>query len=146
VIQDGLALRLSNDAGVKAVVGLPASRTSADSPDGDNGVFPVQAPEAAVTPYLVYNVITGTEECTLQGASGFSMLRLQVDCYGGNYGAAQALALAVRNCLKSFSGALTDSAETNVSGIFPLGPPIDFFEDVPLEYRLMLEFEVWYQQ
>lgn len=61
-------------------------------------------PQGQPLPGLVLNVVSDAEEYTLQGPTGVSQARIQVDCYADTYGAAKLLSRAVRSLLSGYMG------------------------------------------
>lgn len=59
-------------------------------------------PQGQPLPAIVLNVVGDAEEYTLDGPSGLSQARLQLDCYADGYGAAKGLSRAVRSLLSGY--------------------------------------------
>lgn len=88
----GIALRarLIADTAVKAII---VAR-----------VYPDRLPQSPTLPAVVYNVVSGVDECHLGGLVGVAHARVQVDCYATTRAAANALATAVRDALCASTG------------------------------------------
>jgi hypothetical protein len=63
-----------------------------------------RAPQGIKAPYLVLYRISGTPQYTMQGPSGYVASRVQIDCFAASYGAAKALARAVKVALSGYRG------------------------------------------
>ena len=61
-------------------------------------------PQGTASPRICLWVISDSEGIAIDGPDGFSVGRIQVDCYGATYPAAKALARAVRAALDGFAG------------------------------------------
>ncbi|MGR3813406.1 MAG: DUF3168 domain-containing protein [Cognatishimia activa] len=61
-------------------------------------------PQGEGLPAIVLNVISAAEGETLGGTDNLSQGRVQVDCYGHDYGTAKRLARAAKNTLSAYRG------------------------------------------
>jgi len=135
MFEAGLFSLLANDPGVMAQVGgSPFLRQ-----DGTPLVFPVQLPEESTLPAVVYTVVTGTSVTSTQGTNRLEFKRVQLDCYGKNYGAAKILKRAAEACLLSYRGPLSDG--TYMQGGLKVSE-VDAFEDGPFLYRAVVDFSL----
>ena len=82
-----------------------------------------------VLPYITFQKITGTP--WLVSDENADVVRVQIDVFDSTYGGANTLALTVKNALKTSS--LVNS-RIMIS---------DAFEEVPKEYRVILEYYIW---
>lgn len=123
---------LSGDATIAAIVGTR--------------IYPVIAPNSAVAPFLVYNVISGQAVSTFSGASGYVKKRVQISSVAVLFGAtavngtpgAVELAAAVLAKLQGYSATVggtwfqfSDHADTR-----------DMWEDTLKMYRRDHDFEI----
>lgn len=93
--------------------------------------YPVEAPEFCETPYIVYTVISNIPELSLDGPTGAENRRMQIDIWGGSYGAVKALEVAVK-------AAMAASLIVNV----PISI-MDGYEPETRLHRVMMEYSVW---
>lgn len=76
-------------------------------------VFPWgEVPQSPHYPHLTYHRVTGMRMRTLQGPSGVSYPRVQIDVWARTYKAAKELAAAVRVALESFPRTELDAGRT----------------------------------
>ena len=78
--------------------------------------YPVEAPQNAVLPYVVYRRISTMRHDTIQGKGTIEQARIQLNCYGASYGAAKTLATSVHAAMSVHFGSkavhLHESDET----------------------------------
>lgn len=67
-------------------------------------IYPVQAPQGTVAPFLVYGVISSIPTNTKDRISEIDTMRVQVDCYQKTYQDCETLASAVRLALDNATG------------------------------------------
>ncbi len=136
MFEAGFAALLATNPGVMAQLGgSPWARA-----DGQTGVFPVQVPEEATLPNIVYLVVGRRSVNSLAGTNRLVMKRVQVDARGRHYGDAKQLQEAVKDCVLHFRGVLSDG--TVMQGAL-LNSELDAFEDGPFLYCGVLDFNVW---
>jgi hypothetical protein len=63
-------------------------------------MFPKVAPLGIDAPYIIYSQVVGTPENSLDGDSGLTNYRMQVDYYHNTYGEAKVLAESGRGVMK----------------------------------------------
>jgi len=93
MIEQGLVTFLKAAPGLAALVG--------------GGVFPQHAPQGQTFPRVLYQVLTEQRKHSLQGAAGFTVVRLQLDAQGrgpASYADAKAVEEQLRQCLDGFRG------------------------------------------
>ena len=116
---------LSADSGITALVG--------------GRIFPVIAPEDAALPRITYVVVAGEPQVSLDGfTSNTTRYVVQVDCWARSFNAAAALALAVRNRLK------TNAASFKI--VITEYPLLDDYEDDVKIYRRSVQAACWHQE
>lgn len=131
-VEQAIADRLTTDATVASLV---ATR-----------VFPEILPQDPTYPAIAYQRITTQRVRSMDGPSGLSRPRIQIDCYAAAYAQAKALADAVRLALdgKRFSYAgldvqaafLEDERDQEASE----------GRDIDDERRVSLDFFVWHTE
>jgi len=103
----------------------------------------LQAGQSLNKPYVTLTRISGNRSMNFQGANGFVESRVQVDCYGLNYGSAKQVARAVE--------ARLSGVRVTHSGYvfrFFLDGERDIFEDADTPdklYRVSLDFLIWHK-
>lgn len=90
MIENVIYARLTGAAGFTALCGTR--------------VTPVDAPLGQALPYVTYQQVSGPRIRSTSGASGGAMPRVQIDCWGGTYTSARAVAKQVRLALDNFRG------------------------------------------
>ena len=132
-IRPALRAFLLADAGIAAMVG--AER-----------IYPLVLPQGVTQPSIVYSRITGFGDHHMQGASGLTRPRLQIDAWAAAADDATDLADLVKARLDGFSGALTAGAETvEVQGVFFDSEREDYEKDLKL-YRISRDYLVWFAE
>lgn len=116
---------LTGDAGVAA---LAADR-----------VYTEVLPQAGVVPAVVFTEVSGDDDVALDGPTGTSARRVQVDSWGKSRADATALGLAVRGALSGHAGA---AAGLDVQCCFLVAERWDFDAETAL-YRTSQDFDVW---
>ena len=120
-----LRMVLAGDAGVAAV--------AADR------VYTEVLPQAAAVPAVVFTEVSGEDDVALDGPTGASARRVQVDSWGKSRADATALGLVVRGALSGHAGA---AAGLDVQGCFLVAERWDFDAETGL-YRTSQDFDVW---
>ena len=92
VIEEALYEHLKNNAGVSALVG--------------NRIYPIEAPQEAALPYLVYQRISGPRVRSHSGPSGLAHPRFQITGAAEAYPALRNVLNAVRVALDGFRGTM----------------------------------------
>lgn len=143
-VEKGIYELLTQDAGVLAVVET--------QPDNSPCVFWVLQTKGTKYPSVVITRATTRDVYSLSGSSNLRFASFQFDCYGNTYYDARAMADAVRDLLKSFSGTLPDSAGSPPDGTVVQGCVVTRDMDFPFEpgsksfiYRSMLEVTIAYE-
>lgn len=86
---------------------------------GISRIYPIRLPQGEKLASLVYTRISGQGDYTMQGASGYTRPRYQIDAWAPSAGAANALASAVKDALDGFKGAMGTGANAiDVQGVF----------------------------
>lgn len=104
MFSDGLFHYVTNDAGVKALLG--ATRA-----DGTKGMFPMLAPEEATLPFIVYQQVSAEQVISFQGVNRFQGSKYRFSCYGDTYRKSNLLALALKNALDGLMTTFNDGSE-----------------------------------
>ena len=120
-----LRLLLTSDAGVSA---LTAER-----------IYTEVLPQGPTVPAVVFTEVVGDEDLALDGPTGTSSRRVQVDSWAKSRAEATALGLAVKAALAGHAGA---AAGLDVQAAFLLSERWDFDAE-PALYRTSQDFEIW---
>lgn len=113
---------------LQAAGGITAALGSAGA------IYPMELPEGAVLPALVYRVVGGRGQPSFN-TRGLYRARVEINCWGATYAAAVTLRAAVIAALDGYTG-------QNLSIQFL--QPLDFFDHELLQYRAVAEFYVSY--
>lgn len=99
----------------------------------------------ATPPYAILRRISGRIDYKMDGASGLSESRLQVDCYGSTYSSAKSVARAFQKALSGYSGAV---GATKFDGVFLLAERdmIDEDETTADLHAVSLDFIIWHKE
>lgn len=128
IIGDEIFTRLSADVPLRALIGAPP----------DTRVYPQVLPQGEVRDSVVFNVITDVPQNSLLGyTSGLRSVRVQLDCYAGQYRAAQLLANAVQAVLGSVISGPLKSVQVDRR---------DLYDDATRLRRVMLDYQMWMEE
>ena len=128
MIQTGIYSLITGFSSVSALIGTR--------------LHPVTLKEAETLPAMTYQLVGGSSDPTLT-TSGLQRLRVQFDCWGANYDDAAGLRKALIKELNGYRGLLSDGTYLqNADLIGSIG--VDYFEDVPRQYRCMVEFYFYF--
>lgn len=130
-MEEALIAKLLADGGVAALVG--------------NRVFPVSRPQASALPALTLATMSNVPVYTDQGEAGIAEARVQIDCWGADYGSVKLTARAVKAALSAFFG----TVEGVVFQYVLLDGERDGREtgsNAPeYQFRTQLDFRVWFE-
>ena len=93
--------------------------------------YALVAPDPSVKPYIVYQVISDVQVNSLDGFSGLSNKRVQVDVYATSYGASKTLASSAKT-------AMSNAAFSNIH----LSSQ-DLYENDTQLHRTSMDFSIW---
>lgn len=101
-------------------------------------------PQKPTLPALTYNRIATERSQTLNtGRPGLAAARLQFDCWGKTYAEVKTLAEKMRLTLQGFSGVLSGGISAQAIHLFG---EWDMYEPTTQEFRVVLDFEVWFSE
>jgi hypothetical protein len=120
-----LRMLLTSDADVAA---LAADR-----------VYTEVLPQSPVVPAVVFTEVAGGDDVALDGTTGASSRRVQVDAWAATREETTLLALAAKTALAGHVGA---AAGLSVEGVFFLTERWDYDAETRL-YRTSADFEIW---
>lgn len=116
---------LSTDAGVIAVT---------------NRIYPVNLPQGANLPAIVYQQISDPSYKDIAGVTNYGNTRMQLSIFSGTFSAAKDLAKKVRAALNNYSGTV-DATEVHR---ITVEDEIDDFEPTTQFYRIIVDTIVRY--
>lgn len=120
---------------------LLADMDISDAVDGER-IYPVVLPQGVTDPSIVYNRISAIGDHHMQGASGLTRTRMQVDAYATTHDAAASLADAIKEVLDGYRGLM---GSVTVQGVFFDTEREDYQDDVKL-YRVSRDYFIWYEE
>lgn len=124
-INSRLFSRLSADAGVSALVFA----------SGIYRIYPVQVPQDAQYPAVVYQTVNNTPINHLTGESDLQNDRVQIDCYAESSDQAHALADAIKAAMQGDAN--------NFKAVRVSRNDIPFDDDTKL-HRVSIDYSIWY--
>jgi len=119
---------LTGDAAVAALVGTR--------------VWPMRLKQGTLQTSITYQRISAARSHTHDGPVGLNGSRIQVDCWAATYGAADALATAVRRALDNYEGT---AAGIRIQRVF-LDDESDEFEEATDADRVRLDFIIHHEE
>lgn len=96
--------------------------------------YPLNAPDKVATPYIVFSVISDVTENTLDGDTGMSNARVQIDTYGTGYAQVKALAGKGGTIRSAMAGASFSNIHLSSR---------DLYENDTQLYRTSSDFSIW---
>ena len=102
-------------------------------------VYTEVLPQAGAVPAVVFTEVAAEEDYALDGPTGASARRVQVDSWAKTRADATALGLAVKAALSGHAGA---AAGLDVQGVFLAAERWDFDAETAL-YRTSQDYDVW---
>ena len=127
LIEDGIFAYLSSQSNITTIAG--------------SRIYGQVLPQDATLPAVVFNNIASVPLDMLNGKPVMDRTRIQVDCYARNSHDAKLLAKAIRDSLESYVGPL-GSLTARCIRCIEYG--VDDFDDVPNDFRVTSEFEIWH--
>jgi uncharacterized protein DUF3168 len=109
---------------------------------GGERIYPVVLKQGIREPSIVYNRISGQGDHHMQGPSGLSRPRYQIDAYAVTPDEANALADLVKFHLDGFQGLM---GSVSVQGVFFDTERDDYQADVDL-FRMSRDYLFWFEE
>lgn len=112
-------------------------------------LYPMEAPQNAPAPYVIYQRITGSRLRSIQGVSGQANPQFQIDAYGITYAQAKAVAAQVRLALDGFRGVINlpdGTAEIIRSCSLEMDRDLKDTTAEPALFRVLHEFSFWHDE
>lgn len=136
MIEDGLVALITADTRFSAIA--------------EDRLFPVILPETLLDPTsatptsATYQVISAIPDYTFDGPTGMVTARVQIDTWASAYGAAKALAQAIKLILDDYTGTLPDG--THVDSARRDNVATDGFDQDARLYRVQTDFKLIYSE
>lgn len=131
-IQPGLIDYMLADASIAAIVG--------------SRIYPIKMPQGVTAASVVMNRISGLGDHHMQGPSGLSRPRMQIDSYAPTFQAAVTLANAVKERIDGAAGTFgTGSDIVEVQGIF-FDTEEDRYDDSADLFRVRQDYFIFYDE
>jgi len=144
-IRPALIALLSGDADVAVVVDWATTRAN-----GGQRIFPGKLPQGTVRPSVVYNRVSGQGDHHMEGPSGLTSTRFQVDSWAQTLDAAASLANLVKAVLDGFSGTVAYGSNSPQDSIYIGGVFYDTeredYDDVPKLNRMSRDYVIWFNE
>lgn len=116
---------------------------------GGERIYPLILKQGVQLPSIVYNRVSGLGDHHMQGASGLTRPRFQIDAYARDPDLAMQLADLVKFRLDGFAGpmSLGGSPETfvQVQGIFFDTEREDYQGEIEM-YRISRDYLIWFEE
>lgn len=134
IIQQAIRQHLTANGGVSALV---ATR-----------VHPQVLPQRPTYPAVRYAVIDTPRDMHMQGASGLTWPRVQIDGFAQTYAAAVELAKAIRLAMNGFQGTMGTGPGVEVDAVFLVDERDLYDDDTELEglYGISQDFEIHHHE
>jgi hypothetical protein len=127
MIEEGLTTRLTEDAGMEALI--------------QGRVYCVMAPQGGAAPYVVFSKLSGIERTSYCASDGVEMTLYQFDSYDKTLKGVKLVAKALRQALVDFHGLMGD---THVKSI-KLENETDLIDPDPGLYRVLTTLVIWHK-
>ena len=127
IFEDNLYSYLSAQSNITSIVG--------------DRIYPSRFPQDPVLPAVVFSNIGSSPLARQDARPILDIVRLQVDCFAENIRDAKLTANAIRDSLESFVGTM---GTQQVRAVFVVVHGVEDFDDVPNDFRVMSEYEIWH--
>lgn len=118
------------------------SVTAISNAVGGNRIYPGILPQGEKQPSIVYNRITGQGDNTMDGPSGLSRPRFQIDAWAASADEAAELANLVKEHIDGYRGLMGDVV---VQGVFFDSERDDYQADIKM-FRVSRDYLIWYEE
>ena len=115
--------------------------------------YPLQSPENATRPFMVYSLLNRDRDQSQGGESGLARTVVQIDCQADNYSDARAMEEALRAVFRRFyhryfdttnsDSTFVQSAEVTDAGDQDTPPS---FQDETGVFHSVVDLELWYEE
>lgn len=129
VIEEGLYAYLAGYAGLTALV--------------DSRIYPLQAPEDAIYPLVVYQRISGPRVYSHDGASGLAHPRFQITSWGEIYPDAKAVAKQVRLALSGYAGTMGDDVDVDAAFLVN---ELERYDPETKRWGVIQDYIIWHHE
>jgi Protein of unknown function (DUF3168) len=136
-IRSALRRFLLADPAIAAIVGT------------NNRIYPVRLPQGQRLPSIVYSRVSGMGDHHMQGASGLSSPRFQIDAWAPTIDEAANLADLVQERIDGYRGPMPNTGspadDVEVQGVFLDNERDDYQSDIDMN-RVSRDYIVWYEE
>ena len=113
---------------------------------GNDRIYPLRLPQGDRGPSIVYSRVSGLGDHHMQGPSGLTRPRFQIDAWAPSADDATRLADLVKARLDGYRGPMTGGSVTvAVQGVFFDTEREDYDEDAEL-YRISRDYLIWFEE
>jgi hypothetical protein len=103
MLVESISAYVAADSVLQALLGTPSTHR-----DKTTGIFPVQAPDEVLVPWIVYQQVSGNPlQTSTQGTGRLQTARLRFTCYGSTYKQAKTLAHALKLVMLACYGTMS---------------------------------------
>jgi hypothetical protein len=117
---------------------------------GGSRIYSMLVPQGQTSPSIVFTKISGQGDHHMQGPSGLTRPRVQIDCYALNLAEAGNLALRVKERLDGFRGDMPYGSNSPPTALDVMLVQFDsereFFEDNTKFFRVSQDYLIWYRE
>jgi len=128
MIEDAIFTRLTTHAGLSALIGTRA--------------YPLQAPQNAATPFLVYQRVSAQRISAMGNDTGLARGRFQVSCFASTYSSAKDVAAQARAALQRWRGTVNG---TTIQDTY-FENDVDVYNPGTLIYHVAIDVEIIYEE
>lgn len=136
-LRPGLRAYLLADSNISSIV-------------GGSRVYAIKLPQGQVLASIVFSKISGIGDYHLQGPSGLSRPRIQIDCWAQSTDAASALGALVKERIDGFRGLMSYGSDSPQASVEVLGSFLDSeredYDDTAKLYRVSLDYLIWFRE
>lgn len=108
-------------------------------------MFHVKLPQGTTSDSIVFNRISGQGYYVMEGLSGFTIQRFQIDALSLVQDSANALADLVRDRIDGFRGSMGDSPIVTVHGVFMVDQRDDY-DDATKLVRVSRDYQIAFKE
>ncbi len=132
------------------LLGDPLINAAIKTDDTHFRIFPIRLPQGEIRASIVYNRITGMGDNKMDGRTGLSRPRFQIDCWAQSADAANSLANLVKDRIDGFRGQWAYGSNSPqdyvfIQGVFYESERDAYDEDSNL-YSLSRDYFIWNEE
>jgi hypothetical protein len=127
LIEDGIYAYLSTQANIISLVG--------------DRIYPTLLPQIPTLPAIVFFNMGSDPIRKINGAPDLVSTEFQFHCFATELREAKLISKALRDSLESYVGLMGDST---VRAVLCSSEGMDDYDDVPNDFRVISEYEIWH--